>query len=215
MLSERTMKKGWLRLLGAGAVLAILPLSANADTLATFDWIPFQNGGSGTGSGDFQLTLPGSVGGPGFDVHFASVTAAQNALTGFSYTFSNGDQLSLANLRAIGDAGARWLPECRRGCGAGIGRAPNCGPGGQVRRPPGAAPASETLVVETGQRQPPHLPPATRRCGLVAPARLDLAASGAHSYARSSGAPWRAVERSGNHNFTPSPRVNNLHSFDI
>ena len=98
MLSER---KGWLRFLGAGAVLAILPLSAaNANTLATFDWIPFQNGGSGTGSGDFQLTLPGSVSGPGFDVHFASVTAAQNALTGFSYTFSNGDQLSLANLRA-------------------------------------------------------------------------------------------------------------------
>jgi hypothetical protein len=92
--------KRLLRVLGIAALLAVLPLAANADTVATFDWIPFQNGGAGTGAGDLVLTLPGSVTGPGFDVHFASVSAAKSALTGFSYTFSNGDSLSLANLQA-------------------------------------------------------------------------------------------------------------------
>src|SRR5580704_17056159 len=93
-------RKYSLRILGSVALLAALPLAANADTIATFDWVPFQNGGAGTGSGDLVLTLPGSVAGPGFDVHFASASAAESAVTGFSYTFSNGDSLSLANLQA-------------------------------------------------------------------------------------------------------------------
>lgn len=88
-----------LRALGTAAVLAVLPLAAHADTVATFDWIAVSNGGSGTGSGDLQLTLPGTLTGSGFDVHFATQTAALNAVTGFSYTFSNGDSLSLADLR--------------------------------------------------------------------------------------------------------------------
>jgi hypothetical protein len=97
---SRGIRKGGLRVLGSAALLAALPLAANADTIATFDWVPFQNGGAGAGSGDFVLTLPGSVPGPGFDAHFASVAAAQSAVTGFSYTFSNGDSLSLSNLQA-------------------------------------------------------------------------------------------------------------------
>jgi hypothetical protein len=89
-----------LRKLVPAALLVALPMAANADTLATFDWIPFQNGGSGTGSGDLVLTLPGAITGPGFDVSFASASAAKSAVTGFTYTFSNGDILSLANLQA-------------------------------------------------------------------------------------------------------------------
>ncbi len=92
-------KISW-RIAGVAALVAMLPLAANADTLATFDWVAFQNGGAGTGSGDLMLTLPGTVPGPGFDVPFASVTAAKNAVAGFSYTFSNGDTLTLANLQA-------------------------------------------------------------------------------------------------------------------
>jgi hypothetical protein len=88
------------RALVMATALAVLPLAANANTIATFDWIPFQNGGSGTGSGDLVLTLPGTVTGPTFDVHFASVASADSAVTGFSYTFSNGDSLSFANLKA-------------------------------------------------------------------------------------------------------------------
>jgi hypothetical protein len=84
---------------GLAALVAMLPFAANADTLATFDWVPFQNGGSGSGSGDLVLALPGTVSGPGFDVAFASVSAAKNAVEGFSYTFSNGDALTLANLQ--------------------------------------------------------------------------------------------------------------------
>ena len=71
-----------------------------------------------------------------------------------------------------------------------------------------------SLQLPPSRLRPPHLPPATPRCARGAPARLDPAASGAHSCGRSSGAPWRAVGRSGNHSFTPSPRMNNLHSFD-
>ncbi len=82
------------------ALLAALPLAAHADTLATFDWVPYTNGGSGTGSGDLVLTLPGTVTGPGFDVSFASLSAAKSAVTGFSYTFSDGDSLTLADLQA-------------------------------------------------------------------------------------------------------------------
>jgi hypothetical protein len=94
------IRTGVLRVLGSAALLAALPLAANAATIATFDWVPFQNGGAGTGAGDLVLTLPGSVAGPGFDVHFANAAAAKSAVTGFSYTFSNGDSLSLANLQA-------------------------------------------------------------------------------------------------------------------
>ena len=94
------IRKGSWRISGLAALVAMGPLAANADTLATFDWVAFQNGGAGTGSGDLVLTLPGTVSGPGFDVAFASVSTAKNAVTGFSYTFSNGDTLTLANLRA-------------------------------------------------------------------------------------------------------------------
>lgn len=97
---SRNTSKGMRRAPGWGALLALLPLAAQADTIATFDWIPFQNGGSRTGSGDLVLTLPGTVSGPGFDVHFATTSAAKSVVTGFSYTFSNGDGLTLANLQS-------------------------------------------------------------------------------------------------------------------
>jgi hypothetical protein len=93
------LSKFALRALGTATILAVLPLAAHADTVATFDWIPVSNGGSGTGSGDLLLTLPGTLTGPGFDVHFSTLAAAQKAVTGFSYTFSNGDTLGLADLR--------------------------------------------------------------------------------------------------------------------
>ena len=98
--SFRDVRKSSRRIAGLAALVAMLPLAANADTLARFDWVPFQNGGAGTGSGDLVLTLPGTVSGPGFDVAFTSVSAAKNAVAGFSYTFSNGDTLTLANLQA-------------------------------------------------------------------------------------------------------------------
>ncbi len=94
----RNIRRGLLRAAGPAALLAVLPLAVRADTLATFDWIPFSNGGSGTGSGDLILTLPGTVAGPGFDVSFSSASAALAAITGFSYTFSNGDILTLADV---------------------------------------------------------------------------------------------------------------------
>ena len=98
--SFQDVRKSSRRIAGLAALVAMLPLAANADTLARFDWVPFQNGGAGTGSGDLVLTLPGTVSGPGFDVAFTSVSAAKNAVAGFSYTFSNGDTLTLANLQA-------------------------------------------------------------------------------------------------------------------
>jgi len=88
-------------LLPAGAaLLALLPVAANADTIATFDWVAFQNGGTGHGSGDLILTLPGTMTGPGFNVAFANVATAKSAVTGFSYTFSNGDSLGMGDLTA-------------------------------------------------------------------------------------------------------------------
>ena len=98
--SFQGVRKSSRRIAGLAALVAMLPLAANADTLARFDWVPFQNGGAGAGSGDLVLTLPGTVSGPGFDVAFTSVSAAKNAVAGFSYTFSNGDTLTLANLQA-------------------------------------------------------------------------------------------------------------------
>lgn len=84
---------------GSTCLLAALPVAAHADTIATFDWVPVSNGGSGTGSGDLVLTLPGTVTAP-FDVPYGSLGAADSAVTGFSYTFSNGDILDLADLEA-------------------------------------------------------------------------------------------------------------------
>jgi hypothetical protein len=101
MLSQRThWKTGWkLRSARTTLLLATLPLAAHAETIAVFDWIPFTNGGTGTGSGDLVLTLPGTVSAP-FDVTYSSVAAADAAVTGFSYTFSNGDTLDLADLQS-------------------------------------------------------------------------------------------------------------------
>lgn len=91
----------WVAALSLAALsLAALPRAADADTLATFDWVPYTNGGSGTGSGDLVLTLPGTVSGPTFDVSFGSASAAMQAVTGFSYTFSDGYSLDLADLQA-------------------------------------------------------------------------------------------------------------------
>lgn len=42
----------------------------------------------------------GSPGKSNFDVSFADVAAADSALTGFSYTFSNGDAVDLADLQS-------------------------------------------------------------------------------------------------------------------
>lgn len=98
--SFQDLRKSSWRMAGYAALVAMLPLAANADTLATFDWVPFQNGGPGSGSGDLVLALPGTVAGPGFDIAFASDSAAKNAVAGFTYTFSNGDTLTLANLQA-------------------------------------------------------------------------------------------------------------------
>ena len=97
--SFQDVRTGSWRIPALAAVVAMLPVAANADTLATFDWVAFQNGGPGTGSGDLVLTLPGTVSGPGFDVAFASASAAKNAVAEFSYTFSNGDKLTRADLQ--------------------------------------------------------------------------------------------------------------------
>jgi hypothetical protein len=89
-----------MRVAGSAALLVALPLAAHADTIVTFDWISVTNGGPGVGSGDMVLDLPGTITGPTFDVPFPSAAAAQAAVVGFSYTFSNADTLSLANLQA-------------------------------------------------------------------------------------------------------------------
>jgi hypothetical protein len=88
------------RILVQAALLALLPVAANADSIATFDWVAVSNGGPGTGSGDLIITLPGTIPGPGFDVAFANAAAAKSAVTGFSYKFSNGDRLTFADLTA-------------------------------------------------------------------------------------------------------------------
>ncbi len=88
------------RILVQATLLALLPVAANADTLATFDWVAVSNGGSGIGSGDLIIDLPGTITGPTFNVAFGSMAAAKSAVTDFKYTFSNGDSLGLADLKA-------------------------------------------------------------------------------------------------------------------
>jgi hypothetical protein len=91
----------WGQAFAAVAALALSPLAAHADTLATFTWV--ENSGSGTGaeSGTLVLDLPGSVTNP-FAVNFSQASqAAAPDLTSLTYTFSNGTMISQTNLTSF------------------------------------------------------------------------------------------------------------------
>jgi hypothetical protein len=97
-LSLKMFRRGML----ATAVLAVLPLvQAQADTIATFNWVENSGSGSQAESGSLTLELPGTESNP-FAVGFtqASTTAAPD-LTALNYTFSNGTTIGLSNLTSF------------------------------------------------------------------------------------------------------------------
>ena len=87
--------KQWRRvrngIIGA-AVLTLAPfVTAEASTLAQFEWV--DSSGS-TGSGSLTLSLPGTITTPQFTV----ANATFSEVAGFSYTFSSGLSVDLADL---------------------------------------------------------------------------------------------------------------------
>jgi hypothetical protein len=76
----------------AAAVLLTVPLArAEATTFAAFEWV---NAFGSTGSGALELSLPGIVTNPQFDIPGASFAE----VVGFEYTFSNGLNFDIPNL---------------------------------------------------------------------------------------------------------------------
>lgn len=97
-------KKGLAATL-AVAALAVLPVAAHASELAvTFDWVPVQNGGTAqSASGTLTLTLPSFTAAtdpyaPGGTYYlspaYSSNSSAEAALTGLTFNFSNGTDVS-------------------------------------------------------------------------------------------------------------------------
>ncbi len=88
MKQPRRLRNG---IIGA-AVLLLAPFaSAEASTLAQFEWV--DSSGS-TGSGSLALSLPGTITTPQFTV----ANATFSEVSGFKYTFSSGLSVDLADL---------------------------------------------------------------------------------------------------------------------
>ena len=124
--TKRIAVVSWKRLCSwAGMpLLAALPLAAaNAATLATFEWVTTSRSGTTTPSGDLILTLPGTLSTQTFDIGNADSAAAAGEITGFSYTYSDGLTVGLANLTSLSMSGTDWKtsnPLTPAGAGAGI-----------------------------------------------------------------------------------------------
>jgi hypothetical protein len=97
----------FLRALGATVAVASAPLAAHAGEIVTFDWVPFTSSGTETtpsGSITLDLTSPSatpSVGGSSFSQSYGSSATWAAALTGFSFTASDGHTIGLANVGSI------------------------------------------------------------------------------------------------------------------
>lgn len=89
--------------LAGAATLGMLPLEANATTVATFEWIEnFSSTGQTPATvpvGSLTLSLPDSVNSEPFtSPTYGSGALALAAITQFSYTFSGGASVSLADV---------------------------------------------------------------------------------------------------------------------
>jgi hypothetical protein len=88
----------------AATMLVTVPLArAEASTLAAFGWV---NAFGSTGSGALEISLPGTVTSPQFNIAGASFSD----ITGFEYTFSSGLKVDIPDLtsHAFNPTPAAW-----------------------------------------------------------------------------------------------------------
>jgi hypothetical protein len=100
MKPPRTVRMGIL----CAAALALAPfVRAEASTLAQFEWV---DASGSTGSGNLEISLPGTITTPQFDI--GNATFSQ--ITGFDYTFSSGLTVNLADLtgHTFSETPASW-----------------------------------------------------------------------------------------------------------
>jgi hypothetical protein len=86
--------------IGLALAVSCVASLADASTIATFDWVSTSvTGGTGTPSGVLTLTLPSTVTTQTFNSGVYSTNALALAdLTSLSFTFADGDTISLSNV---------------------------------------------------------------------------------------------------------------------
>ncbi len=93
----------FVRTLALAVLVSAAPLVAHAE-IVTFDWVPFASSGTATTPSGFitlDLTSPSatpSVGGNSFSQSYGSSATWMAALTGFSFTASDGLTIGLPNV---------------------------------------------------------------------------------------------------------------------
>lgn len=93
-----------VRLIAVAVVVAFVPLAAYADEIVTFDWVAYASSGTAATPHGFitlDLTSPSatpSVGGSSFNQSYGTSAEWMAALTGFSFTASDGYTIGLTNV---------------------------------------------------------------------------------------------------------------------
>jgi hypothetical protein len=96
------------KIVAAALLVAAAGLAApvRAATIAAFEWVPVAGAGA---SGSLTLTLPDTVTSSTFNTGNLGAAAAQAAITGFNYTFSNSLVVGLSDLTSRSIASNTWV----------------------------------------------------------------------------------------------------------